>query len=99
MPTTSRSKWAQLKVGIMAMVALLILAFLIVLMAGVNPLFRRTSEVFTFIPDSVAMTEGATPVRLNGILIGKVKKVELSGQTDPARIVKLTLSIYDDSIK
>jgi phospholipid/cholesterol/gamma-HCH transport system substrate-binding protein len=99
MPTTSRSKWAQLKVGIMAMVALLILAFLIVLMAGVNPLFRRTSEVFTFIPDSVAMTEGATPVRLNGILIGKVKKVELSGSTDPNRIVKLTLSIYDDSMK
>jgi phospholipid/cholesterol/gamma-HCH transport system substrate-binding protein len=99
MPTTSKSKWAQLKVGLMAMFALLLLAFLIILMSGVNPLFRTTTEVFTYLPDSVAMTEGATPVRLNGILIGKVKKVELSGSTDPSRKVKLTLSIYDDSMK
>jgi phospholipid/cholesterol/gamma-HCH transport system substrate-binding protein len=98
MPTTSKSSWAQLKVGIMAIVALLILAFLIVLMTGVNPLFRRSQEVFTFLPDSVAMTEGGTPVRLNGIPIGKVKKIELSGSSDPGRIVKLTLSIYDDAM-
>ena len=98
MPTTSKSKWAQLKVGIMAIVALLILAFLIVLMSGVNPLFRRTTDVYTYLGDSVAMTEGATPVRLNGILIGKVKKIELSGSSDAGRIVKLTLSIYDDSL-
>ncbi|MBZ5672613.1 MAG: MlaD family protein [Acidobacteriia bacterium] len=98
MPTTSKSKWAQLKVGLLAMFALLLLAFLIILMSGVNPLFRRTTEVFTYLGDSVAMTEGATPVRLNGILIGKVKKIELSGLSDPARIVKLTLSIYDDSL-
>jgi phospholipid/cholesterol/gamma-HCH transport system substrate-binding protein len=98
MATTSKSKWAQLKVGIMAIVALLILAFLIVLMSGANPLFRRTTEVYTYLGDSVAMTEGATPVRLNGILIGKVKKIELSGLSDPNRIVKLTLSIYDDAL-
>src|ERR1700730_1058246 len=98
MPTTSKSTWAQLKVGLLAAFALLLLAFLIVLMSGVNPLFRRTTEVFTFLSDSVAMTEGATPVRLNGILIGKVKKIELSGSSDPARIVKLTLSIYDEAM-
>ena len=98
MPTTSKSKWAQLKVGLMAIVALLILAFMIILMTGVNPLFRRTTEVYTYLGDSVAMTEGATPVRLNGIPIGKVKKIELSGSTDPARIVKLTLSIYDEAM-
>ncbi|MBZ5635101.1 MAG: MlaD family protein [Acidobacteriia bacterium] len=98
MPTTSKSTWSQLKVGLMAMFALLLLAFLIILMSGVNPLFRTTTEVFTYLPDSVAMTEGATPVRLNGILIGKVKKVELSGSSDPSRIVKLTLSIYNDAL-
>src|ERR1700730_1022939 len=98
MPTTSKSKWAQLKVGLMAIAALLILAFLIILMSGVNPLFRRTTEVFTFLPASVAMPEAATPVRLNGIPIGKVKKIELSGSTDPSRIVKLTLSIYDEAV-
>jgi phospholipid/cholesterol/gamma-HCH transport system substrate-binding protein len=98
MPTTSKSKWAQLKVGIMAIVALLLLAFLIILMSGVNPLFRRTTDVYTYLSDSVAMTEGATPVRLNGILIGKVKKIELSGSTDPSRIVKITLSIDNTAL-
>ena len=99
MPTTSKSKWAQLKVGLMAIFALLLLAFLIILMSGVNPLFQRSTDVFTYLSDSVAMTEGATPVRLNGILIGKVKKIELSGSSDPSRIVKLTLSIYDNALK
>ena len=99
MPTTSKSSWAQLKVGLMAIFALLILAFLIILMSGNNPLFRNTTDVYTFLPDSSAMTEGATPVRLNGILIGKVKKIELSGSTDPNRIVKLTLSLYNDDLK
>lgn len=98
MPTTSKSKWAQLKVGLLAMFALLLLAFLIILMSGVNPLFRRTTDVYTYLPDSSAMTVGATPVRLNGILIGKVKKIELSGSTDPGRIVKLTLSIDNDAL-
>src|SRR6185369_4584143 len=98
MPSPERTRWAQLKVGVMAMLALLILAALIILTSGVNPLFRRSADVFTYLPDSVAMTEGATPVRLNGIPIGKVKKIELSGSTDPGRIVKLTLSIYDESM-
>ncbi len=99
MPTTRKSTWAQLKVGLMAMFALLLLAFLVILISGSNPLFQRTTDVYTYLPDSSAMTEGATPVRLNGILIGKVKKVELSGSSDPSRIVKLTLSIYDDDLK
>lgn len=99
MPTTSKSSWAQLKVGLMAIFALLLLAFLIILMSGNNPLFRSTTEVYTYLPDSSAMTEGATPVRLNGILIGKLKKIDLSGSTDPSRIVKLTLSIYNDDLK
>jgi phospholipid/cholesterol/gamma-HCH transport system substrate-binding protein len=98
MPSNAKTAWSQLKVGIMAMFALLILAALIILMSGVNPLLRRSTDVYTYLPDSIAMTEGATPVRLNGILIGKVKKIELSGSTDPNRIVKLTLSIYDESL-
>jgi phospholipid/cholesterol/gamma-HCH transport system substrate-binding protein len=79
----------------MAMVALAILAFLIILMTGTNPLFRAYSDVYTYMDDSNAMAEGATPVRLNGILIGKVRKIELSGVPDPNRAVKITLSIDD----
>ncbi|MEP6962985.1 MAG: MlaD family protein, partial [Acidobacteriota bacterium] len=79
MPSTSKTSWAQLKIGIVAAVALSALAVFIVLKTGTNPLFQETSDVYAFFDDSFAMTAGATPVRLNGILVGKVKRVELSG--------------------
>ncbi len=92
MPGTSKTKWAQLKVGAMAIVALTILGFLIFLMSGVQGFFRPKSVVYTYLGDSVAIAKGAD-VRLNGILIGTVSTVELSGSNDPRRIVKLTLEI------
>jgi len=98
MPASTKARWAQLKVGIMAIAALLILTVLIVLMTGTNPLFREYSEVYTFLDDSSAMAEGATPVRLNGILVGKVKKIDLSGLSEPNRQVKVTLSIADEEM-
>lgn len=99
MPATTRRTWAELKVGLMAAFALFLLAFLIVVMSSSNPLFRKTVEVYTYLSDSSAMTEGATPVRLNGILVGNVKKIDLSGSSDPNRVVKLTLAIYNDSLQ
>jgi|SRR5579862_7538305 len=98
MPSASKTRWSQLKVGLMAIFALSILAGLIILLTGVNPLFRKAVDVYTYFSDSSAMTGGATPVRLNGIQVGKVKKVELSGSSDPVRIVKITLSIYEDNL-
>ena len=77
--------WAQLKIGLVAIFALSLLAVLIVLMSGTNPLFQRTSPVYVYFDDSFAMTPGATPVRLNGILIGKVKDIDLSGSTVSSR--------------
>ena len=37
--------------------------------------------------DSSGMSEGA-PVRLNGIPVGNVNKIELSGSKDPKRVVE-----------
>jgi phospholipid/cholesterol/gamma-HCH transport system substrate-binding protein len=42
--------------------------------------------------DSAALAQGA-PVRLNGIAVGKVDSVVLSGSKEPRRIVKITLEI------
>lgn len=98
MPSAAKTSWSQLKVGLVAAVALTILAFLIITMSGSNPLFRKTSDVFAYFDDSFAMTEGATPVRLNGILIGKVSKVELSGDPTPNRAVRITLSLNEESL-
>ena len=93
-----KTRWAQLKIGLVAIFALLIMAVLVVLMSGTNPLFKRTSPVYAYFDDSFAMTPGATPVRLNGILIGKVGQIDLSGSSEVNRAVKVTLNIDNDSL-
>jgi phospholipid/cholesterol/gamma-HCH transport system substrate-binding protein len=98
MPSAAKTRWSQLKVGIVAAIALLILAFLVITMSGTNPLFRKTFVAYTYFDDSFAMTAGATPVRLNGILIGKVSGVELSGDNTPNRAVRVTLALNDDAL-
>jgi phospholipid/cholesterol/gamma-HCH transport system substrate-binding protein len=92
MPGTSKTKWAQLKVGVMAVVAFVILAILIFLMTGGKSFFQQTSPVYTYFDDSAALAPAAS-VRLNGILVGTVTNIELSGSADPNRVVKVTMQI------
>jgi phospholipid/cholesterol/gamma-HCH transport system substrate-binding protein len=95
MALQTKAKWAQLRVGVMALVALGILGYLIWLLSGSQGLFRSRSEVYTYLPDSAAIAQGAD-VRLNGILVGRVLRVGLSGSSDPKRVVKATLQVDDD---
>ena len=94
-----KTGWAQLKIGLVAIFALSVLAVLIVLMSGVNPLFQKTSPIYAYFDDSFAMTSGATPVRLNGILVGKVGEIKLSGSGDLNRSVQVTLNIENKDLK
>ncbi len=79
----------------MALTALIILSVLIFLMAGSSGLFKSKTRLYTYMADSSALA-AASPVRLNGILIGKVSTVELSGQADPHRVVRMTLEVDND---
>jgi phospholipid/cholesterol/gamma-HCH transport system substrate-binding protein len=92
MAGSSKVAWAQLKVGILAAVTLAILVGLIFLMTGAHNPFSDKFAVYTFYPDSSAMTEGAA-VRLNGILVGQVKHIELTGSANPARAIRMTMEI------
>lgn len=82
----------------MAIVAMIILGVLIFLFTGQEPLFRRRVPLYTFLRNSAALSTGA-PVRLNGILIGNVHKVELSGSNDPARVVRVELSVEQSRLR
>lgn len=98
MPSAAKTRWSQLKVGIVAAIALAVLALFIVTKWGSSPLFRKTYDVYTYFDDSFAMTIGATPVRLNGILIGKVSEIKLSGDTTINRAVRITLALDDGTL-
>jgi phospholipid/cholesterol/gamma-HCH transport system substrate-binding protein len=92
MPTAQKVSWAQLKVGIMAVVAMAILGVLIFLLTGDTKLFAKEEVIYTYMDDSAALAKGA-PVRLNGILAGKVKDVTLSGERQPQRVIKIAMEI------
>jgi phospholipid/cholesterol/gamma-HCH transport system substrate-binding protein len=95
MPLQTKKRWAQLKVGLLAVTALCILAFLIFLMTSSKGLFTTRSEIYTYLSDSAAIADGA-PVRVNGITAGRVSHVGLSGSTEPNRVVKVTMQIDND---
>lgn len=94
MPVSSRAKWSQLRVGVMAAFALGILGFLVFLLAGTNSFFKSTSDIYTYFQDSANIAVAA-PVTLNGITVGKVTSVGLSGSNQPGRIIKVKMQIED----
>ncbi len=92
MPSKEKVRWAELKVGILAVVALSLLAFLIFLMTGETTLFGEKATLYTYLDDSAAIEEGA-PVRLNGILIGSIREISLSGETARNRIIQVRMEV------
>src|ERR1700689_899225 len=98
MPVSSKAKWSQLRVGIMAAVALAILGFLVFLLAGTTTLFKSTSDIYTYFDDSAAIAVAAQ-VTLNGITVGKVTHVDLSGSSQPGKIIRVQMQIEDAYLK
>ena len=98
MPSAQRVAWAQLRVGILAVVALIILAVLIFLITGDSKLFQSRVPIYTYLGDSAALATGAN-VRINGIIAGKIASVDLTEETDPTRYVKVTMEINQERLK
>jgi phospholipid/cholesterol/gamma-HCH transport system substrate-binding protein len=97
MPAAKKVAWAQLRVGVMAVGAMIILGVLIFLLTGSKNPFAKESVLYTFMDDSAALTEGS-PVRLNGILVGEVQRVALSGSNQPQRIIRIDMEIREDML-
>lgn len=81
----------------MAIAAMTILGVLIFLLTGEKNIFARSAVLYTYMSDSAALTTGAA-VRLNGIYIGKIVAVELSGSADPNRVVRIAMSVQRDKL-
>ena len=92
MPSQAKVRWAQLRVGVMAMVSMAILAVLIFLFTQDKPVWEHYDTIYTFLDDSASLAKGA-PVRLNGILIGSVTHIGLSGSKEANRIVRVTMEV------
>ncbi len=90
--------WIQLRVGLTALFALSMLGVLIFFMTSNKSFFTRETRLVTYFISSGGISAGQ-PVRLNGILAGKVDKVELSGDLRPERTVRITMLVLSDMLK
>jgi phospholipid/cholesterol/gamma-HCH transport system substrate-binding protein len=98
MAIQNRASWARLKVGILAIFAMSILAVLIFLITGQTNIFESQVVIYTYMADAAALTMGA-PVNLDGIPIGKVKTIRLSGSKDPMRLVRIDMQLPQHTLK
>src|SRR5664279_4510588 len=95
MASPQKVKWSQLKVGIVALVAMIILGVLSFLLTGTTGLFQRTAILRTYLDDSAGMAVGAT-VRLNGIPVGSIDQVRLSGERTKGRVVEISMMVKQE---
>ncbi len=92
--TTNKTSWAKLRVGLLAMSALVLLTALIFYITSTSNMFESTTKIFAYLDTSGGLLKNA-PVRLNGFLVGKVTEIGLSGENRQNRIIKVTLEVED----
>ena len=98
MPAKDKVSFAQLRVGILGLVALFLVTLLIFLLTGSMDWFKKKEELHVYLNDATGLGAGA-PVRINGIQAGKVNTVALSGENNPQRIIKVDFQVDEDMLK
>ena len=91
MPTARQVTWAKFRVFAVMAVAFVILSVLFYLLTG-GTLLQEKATIYLYIPDATGLASGS-PVRVDGIDVGKVDKVALSGLTQPDRIVRVSIIV------
>src|SRR5581483_1671363 len=91
MPSPRQISWAKIRVFVVAVASLSILAVLVYLLTG-GTLLEEKSTLYLYLNDATGPGAGSA-VRVNGIGVGTVTSVMLSGSTQPNRVVRLQLKI------
>src|SRR5215471_6385648 len=91
MPSARRVEWAKFRITAVAIAAVAILSVLFYLFTG-GRLLKENATLYVYVPDATGIARKSA-VSVNGIDVGKVSAVALSGSNDPNRIVRLTLQI------
>lgn len=96
MPSAARVHWAKFRVALVALAAVVILCVLLYDLFG-GVLLAPKTVVYLYIPDASGLSD-QSPVLVDGINVGRVSTVQLSGLHDPNRVVKVGLLLYRDRI-
>lgn len=90
MPRTRSLKWSELKIGIMAVVALVIAAALILALGGEGGFFWQRYNLKVKFSNAGGVQRGS-PVRLAGVTVGAVTDIQFSGSD-----VEMLLELRED---
>src|SRR5581483_9638307 len=96
MADRSKIRWSQLKVGLIALIAIAITATLVFLLTSSKGVLTHNVPLRTYMDDASAMQEG-TPVRLNGITIGYVDALRLTN--NPKQPVEFIMMVNEETLK
>ena len=88
--------WAKFRASAVILAALLILGTLVYLLTG-GTFLEAKAQIYLYLPDATGIAAGS-PVRVDGISVGKVRLVELSGSNEPNRVVKVTMTVDRDRL-
>jgi phospholipid/cholesterol/gamma-HCH transport system substrate-binding protein len=92
MASSKKTTWAQLRVGIMAAVALALVGILIFFMTSNRSIFASERRIYAYLESAPGIAKGA-PVRLNGLLVGNVSAVGFSGDARAGRFIRVEMHI------
>jgi phospholipid/cholesterol/gamma-HCH transport system substrate-binding protein len=90
MPRTRSLKWSELKIGIMAVVALVIAGALILALGGEGGFFWERYNLKVKFSNAGGVQQGS-PVRLSGVTVGAVTEIQFSGSD-----VEMVLELRED---
>ncbi len=90
MPRTRSLKWSELKIGVMAVAALLIAAALILALGGEGGFFWQRYTLKVKFPNAAGVQRGS-PVRVAGVTVGAVQELTFVGSE-----VEMLLQLRDD---
>jgi len=92
MAERAKVRWSQLKVGVLALTAFVIVFVLVFLLTSSKGIFQQNEVLYTYMQDASGIANG-TPVRLNGIPIGYLDQLRLTNSRDPKRAVQFVLMV------
>ena len=92
MPQREKVRWSQLKVGIVALSAFTVIFVLVFLLTSAKGIFQQNAPLVTYMDDASGLANG-TPVRLNGITVGFLDGLKLTGSRDPKRAVEFDMLV------
>jgi phospholipid/cholesterol/gamma-HCH transport system substrate-binding protein len=85
-------------VGVIASAIFITLFLAYLLIGGAADLFAQRTTLTTYMPDGTGLSPDSE-VRLSGIRIGKVDKVEFSGLLDPQRAIRVRVHVWKRYLK